>query len=89
MNAAHPEAALVILCLVGLLVLLVNAGLWFVYRRGGPLKTIETFRKAGQAASNPFKKEDQDLEELARRVEALKNPPGSPKTDETDREHRG
>ncbi len=82
MNLPRSETVLLALCLVGLLVLLVNAGLWFVYRRGGPLNTIHGIRRTARTIRHPFEKEDADLDELARRVEALKRPPESETTKE-------
>ena len=73
MNQAGPSSIIPVICLVVLLVLLVNAGLWAVYRKGSMHKMIHIFRRAGNSTRNPFQKEDADLEELSRRVEELKS----------------
>ena len=78
MNGIQSPSAVLAICLVILLVVAVNASLWFIYKRGGPLKTIESLRQTGQTVRHPFKREDHDLDELARRVAALEEPPEPP-----------
>lgn len=73
MNQAGSSSIILVICLVILLVLLVNAGLWAAYRKGSMHQIVNIFRSASNTARNPFHKEDTDLEELSRRVDKLKS----------------
>lgn len=65
---------LLVICLTALIGLGVPAMLYAGLRRrgGGSIGQIEMMRRAGSEARRPWKREDESLEELAKRVEALK-----------------
>ncbi len=62
-----------VLCVVLVLGLGVPASLYLSARRGGGAQQIELWKRAGDRARNPWKAEDDNLEELARKVDALKD----------------
>ena len=62
-----------VLCLVGVIVVGINAALYIGLANKSTINQIDLIRKAGKRASNPWKPEDADLMELKRRVEALKS----------------
>jgi FtsZ-interacting cell division protein ZipA len=73
MSQGGSSSILLVICLVVLLVLLVNAGLWAVYRNGSLHRMVNMIRRTGNNTRHPFQKEDTDLEELSRRVKELKS----------------
>jgi hypothetical protein len=62
-----------VLCIVGVLALGYPISLYLNARRGQGLGEIDLLRNAGRRARRPWGQEDDDLEELARRVEELKS----------------
>ena len=67
------ERAALVIILTLLIVGLFNLSLYLAFRRdqasGG---MVEMFRRASQRAKDPWKDEDNDLDELSRRVKALR-----------------
>jgi hypothetical protein len=63
------------LCVIALLVLALNFGVWFYYRRSNPGRGEKALRRTGARVRQPWADEDQKLEELSNRVENLKNDP--------------
>lgn len=60
------------ICVTALIVVGVNAILYLALRRGKASGQIELMRRAVKTARQPWKSEDDDLEELSRQVEELK-----------------
>ena len=67
-----PDNAWIAIVLVIGLVVIVNLGLWFMWRGHGLHDQINTLRRTSKAIRNPWQKEDTSLEELSRRVNALR-----------------
>lgn len=72
---------LLVLLIVGILVVGVNGAIILTFRRNSPYnrfhrarKAFNLGRKAIHRARNPWEKENEDLEELSRRVDSLKEP---------------
>ncbi len=63
---------LLVLCLVVALVIGVNGLLFLSLSRGNLSQQFELLRKAGQRAARPWQGEEKALEELSRRVAALR-----------------
>jgi hypothetical protein len=55
-----------------LMVVVINIGLFVALRSKSTRDQIDLLRKAGQAASNPWKKEEDSIDELAEKVSRLK-----------------
>lgn len=70
----NPESIL-ILCLVLILGLGFPISLLLAARRGEDVQEISLYKKAAKRARNIWGDEDQDLEELSKRVENLKDKP--------------
>jgi len=62
-----------VLCLVLVLGLGLPASLYLASRRGRGLEQIELIKRAAERARNPWQAEDDDLTELARKVEELRD----------------
>jgi hypothetical protein len=60
-----------VICLTLVIVVGVNAALYVSLRRGNEAGQIELFRRAAQRAREPWKEEDEALQELSRRVAGL------------------
>ncbi|MHC1783963.1 MAG: hypothetical protein AB9891_14620 [Anaerolineaceae bacterium] len=58
--------------LIIVVVLVINIGLFYALRSKNTLQQIDLLRKAGRAASNPWKKEEDSIDELAEKVSRLK-----------------
>ena len=71
-----------VICLILLIVVGINAALYVTLRRGNEAGQIELFRRAAQRAREPWKEEDDALQELSRRVAGLKR--AEPEADEPD-----
>jgi hypothetical protein len=76
MNEISSSAGIVIL-LVILLVVGINLGLLFMHRNRSFHDQADIVRRAAQTARHPWKKEDEEMKELARRVEGLKKAEGA------------
>ena len=70
---------LLVLIIVGVLVIGVNGAIFLSFRRNSPYnrfhhlrKSINLGRKAVRRAQNPWETENNDLDELSRLVESLK-----------------
>lgn len=66
------ENVLLVVCLTLFLVIGINAALYVSLRGGGTQTQIDLFRRAAQRARQPWKEEDEALQELSERVAALK-----------------
>jgi hypothetical protein len=58
------KAALVV-CITIIIVIAINAAIYASYRRGQGPSTIDMFRQAARTARDPWKVEDDALEELS------------------------
>lgn len=65
--------ALLAPALIIIVVLVVNVGLFYSLRSKNTRQQIDLLRKAGQAAGNPWKKEDDAIDELSEKVSKLRN----------------
>ena len=76
----HLSPAAVI-CLVVLIVVAVNGGLFLAVKRGGSHRQVELLRRAAKTARNPWAEQEQAMDELRERVSELEsesaNPPES------------
>jgi hypothetical protein len=79
-----PSKVVLVVCLTLFIVIGVNAALYVSLRRGNEAGQIELFRRAAQRAREPWKEEDEALQELSRRVAGLKAAGSA----ERDPEHR-
>jgi cell division protein FtsB len=68
----ESDNILLVICLTLFLVVGLNAAIFVSLRGGGTQTQIELFRRAAQRARQPWKDEDEALQELSRRVAALK-----------------
>lgn len=68
----QSDNLLLVLCLTLFLVVGINAAIYASLRGGGTQTQIDLFRRAAQRARQPWKDEDEALQELSRRVAALK-----------------
>ena len=62
---------MLIFCIVGVMVLLINGGLLLLLLRGKPVKEMEVFLRAARALRDPFKNQEEQRKELRRRIEEL------------------
>lgn len=72
MDFVDTENVLLVVCLTLFLVIGINAALYVSLRGGGTQTQIDLFRRAAQRARQPWKEEDEALQELSERVAALK-----------------
>lgn len=68
----ESDNILLVICLTLFLVAGLNAAIYAALRGGGTQTQIELFRRAAQRARRPWKDEDEALQELSKRVAALK-----------------
>lgn len=68
----QSDNLLLVLCLTLLLVVGLNAAIYASLRGGGTQTQIDLFRRAAHRARQPWKDEDEALQELSKRVAALK-----------------
>ncbi len=68
----ETDKVLIVVCLTLFLVVGINAAIYVSLRGGGTQSQIDLFRRAAQRARQPWKDEDEALEELSKRVAALK-----------------
>jgi len=70
---AEPDTSRIVLivCLTVILVIGINAMLYAALRRGDEANLVELTRRAFRNARNPWKEEDEALQELARLVKRL------------------
>lgn len=68
----ESDKILLVICLTLFLVVGLNAAIYASLRGGGTRTQIELFRRAAQRARHPWKDEDEALQELSKRVAALK-----------------
>lgn len=64
--------ASIVICLTLLVVIAINLLIYFTLRRGIKIREIDLFRQISDRSRLPWKKEDEELEELAKLVEKLK-----------------
>jgi hypothetical protein len=77
------KASLVI-CLTLVAVVIVNLIIYYIFRRGIKFNEIEMMRQVTSRSRQPWKKEREDLDELSRLVESLKNPVETRKNEEDE-----
>jgi hypothetical protein len=66
------EKVALVICLTLFIVVGVNAAIYAMLRGGSTLSQIEILRRASQRARQPWKPEDEALEELSKRVAELR-----------------
>jgi len=66
------EKVALVICLTLFIVVGVNAAIYAMSRGGSTLSQIEILRRASQRARQPWKPEDEALEELSKRVAELR-----------------
>lgn len=71
----NTEKAIIVVCLTLLIVIGFNAAIFLSFRRRGTRGQIDMFREAAQRVKDPWKDEDEALEELSKRVASLKEKP--------------
>jgi hypothetical protein len=64
---------LLIACLTVIIGVGIPAGIYFMFRRENRAEFIQIIQKSSQEIRNPFRKDQEDMDELARRVAELKN----------------
>jgi len=62
-----------VLCLVLVLGLGVPISMYLAGRRGDSIEQIDLLKRAANRARSPWKSEDEDLEELARKVQEIED----------------
>lgn len=65
-----------VLCLVLVLGLGVPISMYLAGRRGESIEQIELLKRAANRARSPWKSEDEDLKELARKVKEIEDKAG-------------
>lgn len=68
------DRATLVVCLTVAAVIAFNVMIYLSLRRGNEVTTVDLMRKAAQRARNPWKDEDDDLQELSNLVSDLKTP---------------
>ena len=79
--------ATLIICLTIFIVIGINAGIYVSLRRGTSISQIELLRKAAGQISQPWKKEDNALQELSRRVGELSSTVDSREDSQVENDH--
>lgn len=69
------DRATLVVCLTVAAVIAFNVMIYLSLRRGDEVTTIDLMRKAARRARNPWKDEDDALQELSDLVSGLKSPP--------------
>ena len=67
------DRAFLVICLTVGAVVLINVMIYLSLRRGNEVTTVDLFRKAARRARNPWKDEDDALQELSDLVAGLKS----------------
>jgi hypothetical protein len=80
MREINYQALYIGLCIIGLLVILINAALFLGYRKNQGEKGLPLDRMASRIRQ-PFEQEDQSYGELSRRVNDLQKLRGTPTQD--------
>lgn len=68
------DRATLVVCLTVVGVITFNVMIYLSLRRGNEVTTIDLMRKAAQRARNPWKDEEEALQELSDLVSGLKTP---------------
>jgi hypothetical protein len=68
------DRATLVVCLTVAAVIAFNVMIYLSLRRGNEVTTIDLMRKAARRARNPWKDEDDALQELSDLVSGLKSP---------------
>lgn len=79
------DRATLVVCLTVAAVIAFNVMIYLSLRRGNEVTTVDMMRKAAQRARNPWKDEDDALQELSDLVSDLKTPA---REKQENREHR-
>jgi len=81
------EKAGLVICITLFVVIGFNALIYLSVSRGDTAGSIELFRRATQRVRDPWKPEDDALEELSRLVSELKGEPLEPTEQDDEQEH--
>jgi hypothetical protein len=65
--------AAIVICVTLFLVIGINAAIYVAFVRKNSVSQIELMRRAAERARDPWRPEDEDLKELSRLVEQLKD----------------
>jgi hypothetical protein len=68
----HPENIYLVLCILGIILVGSNL-LMYAFVRGSRTMNFDWFRNFGKTARQPWAKEDQGLDELAKEAEKLRS----------------
>lgn len=71
----NTEKAIIVVCLTLFIVIGFNVAIFLSFRGRGTRGQIDMFREAAQRVKDPWKDEDEALEELSKRVASLKEKP--------------
>jgi hypothetical protein len=63
-----------VICLTLVAVIIVNLLIYFSFRRGFTLPEIDVLRKFATRSNQPWRREQEELDELSKLVEKLKQP---------------
>ena len=66
------DRAALVICLTLFVVIGINAAIYVSFRRGEGVKQVELFRQAFKTARQPWKTEDDSLQELSELVSEIK-----------------
>ena len=69
-----PDRVFLVICLTIVGVIAFNVMIYLSLRRGDEVNTVNMLRKAARRARNPWKDEDDALQELSDLVSGLKSP---------------
>lgn len=72
MNRIDYGQMFLVVCLTLFIVVGINAAIYAALKGGKEMGQIELFRRAAQRARRPWGEEDDNLEELSKRVNSLK-----------------
>jgi hypothetical protein len=68
----HPENIYLVICILGIILVGSNL-LMYAFVRGSRTMNFDWFRNFGKTARQPWAKEDQGLDELAKEAEKLRS----------------
>lgn len=77
MNPETLERILLVSCASVFLVASLNVLIYLAFRKNEPLGKIEVFQRAADRLRKPWREEQSEMEELARRVEELRAQQGN------------
>lgn len=83
------DRAFLVVCLAVAAVIAINVMIYLSVRRGNEVTTIDLMRKAARRVRNPWKDEDDALQELSDLVSDLKSVPREPKEEDDLKNSKG